>query len=172
MFLRVRNYERPKVSGSGCVRGRGRMETRTSSVDGGRRGFFGSLFDLTFTSFVTGRVVSFLYVVSLVLAVLNVLFTTGYLSVLLGAYLSGSTDSPAVGVIVGALLFLIAAPILLLLSVVYVRVLLEIVVVLFRISENTAETVRLLARREEAVAPRPAEPTEEFTDTNDEGRTG
>lgn len=148
------------------------METRKGSVGGRRKGFFGSLFDLSFTSFVTGRVVSFLYVVSLVLVVLNVLLTTGYLSVLLGAYLSGSTDSPAVGIIVGALLFLIVTPVLLLLSIVYVRVLLEIVVVLFRISDNTAETVRLLAGREDDAAPRPAEPTEELTDTNDGERTG
>jgi ABC-type transport system involved in multi-copper enzyme maturation permease subunit len=152
------------------------METRTGSVGGGRKGFFGSLFDLSFTSFVTGRVVSFLYVVSLVLVVINVLLTTGYLSILLGAYLSGSTDSTAVGIIVGALLFLIVTPILLLLSMVYVRVLLEIVVVLFRISDNTAETVRLLAEREDAAAPRPTAPpwtdgtTEGSADTNDEGR--
>lgn len=74
------------------------METRKGSVGGQHKGFFGSLFDLSFTSFVTGRVVSFLYVVSLVLVILNVLLTMGYLSILLGAYLSGSTDSPAVGV--------------------------------------------------------------------------
>jgi ABC-type transport system involved in multi-copper enzyme maturation permease subunit len=154
------------------------METRKGSVGGQRKGFFGSLFDLSFTSFVTGKVVSFLYVVSLVLVVLNVLLTMGYLSVLLGAYLSGSTDSPAVGVIVGAILFLIVTPILLLLSVVYVRVLLEIVVVLFRISDNTAETVRLLAGREPDAVPRPTVPPETDgtaegpADTNDEGRIG
>ena len=69
-------------------------------------------------------------------------------------------------------MFLIVTPVLLLLSIVYVRVLLEIVVVLFRISDNTAETVRLLAGREDDAAPRPAEPTEELTDTNDGERTG
>ncbi len=146
------------------------METRQGSGER-RKGFFGSLFDLSFTSFVTGKVVSFLYVVSLVLVVLNVLLTMGYLSTLLGAYLSGSTDSPAVGVIVGAILFLIVTPILLLLSIVYVRVLLEIVVVLFRISDNTAETVRLLSRREDDTPP-PTVPPEEFTGTDDVERIG
>lgn len=75
-------------------------------------------------------------------------------------------------------MFLIVTPILLLLSVVYVRVLLEIVVVLFKISDNTAETVRLLAGREDDANPHPTVPpgtggtTGGSADTHDEGRTG
>lgn len=124
------------------------MQTQTgyAPIDdsGGRRGFFGSLFDLSFRHFVTGKVVSFLYVISLIFAVLNALFSAVYLSVLLGAFLSAAADSSAVGWVFGILLFCILAPLLLLLSVVYVRVLLEIVVVLFRIADNTAETARHL----------------------------
>ena len=124
------------------------MQTQTGyaplDASGERRGFFGSLFDLSFRHFVTGKVVSFLYVISLIFAVLNALFSAVYLSVLLGAFLSAAADSPAVGWIMGILLFCIVAPLLLLLSVVYVRVLLEIVVVLFRIADNTAETSRHL----------------------------
>lgn len=124
------------------------MQTQTGyapvEAPGGRKGFFGSLFDLSFRHFVTGKVVSFLYVVSLIFAVLNALFSAVYLSVLLGAFVSAAADSSAVGWVLGILLFCVVAPLLLLLSVVYVRVLLEIVVVLFRIADNTAETARNL----------------------------
>ena len=107
---------------------------------GGKKGFFGSLFDLSFEHFVTGRVVSFLYVVSLIFVVLNAIVSSGYASLLLGAFLSAVADSQAIGWISGILLFLVIAPLLLFVSIVYARVLLEIVVVLFRIAENTAET--------------------------------
>ena len=123
----------------------------------GRKGFFAALFDLSFRHFVTGRVVSFLYVVSLIFAVLNALFSAGYISVLLGAFLSAVAGSSAMGWIVGVILFLISAPLFLLVSIVYVRVLLEIVVVLFRISDNTAETARLLGETTPATPSRPAE---------------
>jgi len=119
-----------------------RTETTTTGAEGHGRGFFGSLFDLSFRHFVTGRVVSALYVVSLIFAVLNALFTAGYLSVLAGAFLSSAVDSPALGWMAGIFAFLVAAPLFTFVSVVYVRVLLEIVVVLFRIADNTAETAR------------------------------
>lgn len=109
-----------------------------------RKGFFGSLFDLSFRHFITGRVVSFLYVISLIFVVLNALFSACYLSVLLGAFLSAVADSSVLGWIAGILLFLVTGPLFLLVSVVYVRVLLEIVVVLFRIADNTAEAARHL----------------------------
>lgn len=132
------------------------MQTQTgyAPIDarGGRKGFFGALFDLSFRHFVTGKVVSFLYVISLIFAVLNALFSAMYLSVLLGAFLSAAADSSAAGWVVGILLFCIVAPLLLLLSVVYVRVLLEIVVVLFRIADNTAETARHLGDLGEGLA--------------------
>lgn len=104
-----------------------------------RKGFVRSLFDMSFRHFVTGRVVAVLYVVSLVFVALNALFSAGYVSLLLGAFLSAVAGSQAIGWISGVLAFLIGAPLLLFVSVVYVRVLLEIVVVLFRIAENTAD---------------------------------
>jgi hypothetical protein len=119
-------------------------ETGTRGADGHERGFFGSLFDLSFRHLITGRVVSVLYAISLAFAVLNALFSAGYLSVLAGAFLSAVSDSPALGWIVGVLLFLFATPLLLFVSVVYVRVVLEIVVVLFRIADNTAEAAHRL----------------------------
>lgn len=117
------------------------MQTRTTADtnETGRheKGFFRSLFDLSFRHFVTGRVVSFLYVVSLIFVSPGALFSAGYFSVLLGVFLS-TVYSQALGWVAGIALFLLLAPILLFVSVVYVRVLLEIVTVLFRIAENTA----------------------------------
>jgi len=54
---------------------------------------------------VTGRVVSFIYVVSLIFVSLNALFASGYLSVLLGVFL-GSLYTQALGWAVGTVLFL------------------------------------------------------------------
>lgn len=108
-----------------------------ASIDGRRKGFFGSLFDLSFQHFVTGKVVSFLYVISLIFVSLYALFMAGYFSVLLGVFLA-ATGSEALGWISGVLLFLFLAPLLIFVCVVYVRVVLEIVIVLFRIAENTS----------------------------------
>ena len=118
-----------------------------------RKGFFGSLFDLSFRHFVTGGVVKFLYVISAALVALNALLSAGYLSAILGAFVSAASDSAGAGVITGVLLFLFTAPLLTLFSVVYVRVFLEIVMVLFRISENTAEMARSLRAASEADGP-------------------
>ncbi len=107
-----------------------------ASIGGGRKGFFKSLFDLSFKHFVTGRVVSFLYVVSLIFVSLYALFLAGYFSALLGVFVA-ATGSEALGWVSGVLLFLFLAPLLLFVGVVYVRVTLEIVVVLFRIADNT-----------------------------------
>lgn len=109
------------------------------NMGGRRKGFFASLADLSFRSFVTGRVISFLYVVSLILVTINAILVAGQVSLLVGAFLGGISDSSALGWIVGILVFLLLGAVVLLLSVIYVRVLLEIVIVLFRISENTAE---------------------------------
>jgi hypothetical protein len=116
-------------------------QAETGTNNGGRgKGFFRSLFDLSFRHFVTGRVVSFLYVISLILATLNALFSAGYASVLLGTFFTAVAGSSALGWVGGIILFLVVAPLFLLVSIVYVRVILEIVVVLFRIADNTAET--------------------------------
>ncbi|CAN5525842.1 hypothetical protein BH24ACT22_BH24ACT22_07390 [soil metagenome] len=95
--------------------------------------------DLSFNHFITGRIVSILYILSLIVVTLNALIVAGQVSFLTGVFLEARFDSSVLGWLVGILFFLIAFLLLLLLSVVYVRVLLEIVIVLFRISENTAE---------------------------------
>jgi hypothetical protein len=66
------------------------------------------------------------------------------LSILLAAILAlilivvGFSAHPAAGIIA----LLIVAPLLFLISVIYSRVFLEIIIVIFRISENTSEVVK------------------------------
>ncbi len=87
------------------------------------KGFFGSLFDIGFRSFVTTKIISVLFVISIILSALYVLgfVVAGFVS-----------DEPAAGVV-----FLILSPIFFFLLVLYARVVLEFVVVVFRIYENT-----------------------------------
>lgn len=137
----------PRGSGTGLRKGGEVMlgETGTGQdTTRGRAGFIRSIFDLSFTSFVTLRVVTILYVLSLILVALYSLFLA--FSVASGAYamtgIEATGGSPALGAILAVLSFLIVLPLVLALGVVYVRVVLELVVVLFRIAENTSEMVR------------------------------
>ena len=92
------------------------------------RGFFGSLFDFSFNSFVTSKIIGVLYVISVVLLAL--------FSIL---WIVAAFNQSAV---FGAVTLLILAPLFFLLSVIYIRVLLELAIVLFRILENTTEIAR------------------------------
>lgn len=94
------------------------------------KGFFQSLFDLEFNEFITKRVVSTLFVISVVVAAL---FS-------LGIIIDGFTDSFFWGLIK----LLIIAPLVFLLMVIFARVALEVVLVIFRIADN----VSILARKE------------------------
>jgi hypothetical protein len=89
------------------------------------KGFFESLFDLSFEDLVTTKIIKFLYIVAIIGAGLASLF-----------WISLAFN---VSAIFGVLMLLIGAPLLFLLSVIYARVLLEIIIVIFRISENTAK---------------------------------
>lgn len=93
------------------------------------RGFFDSLFDLSFGSFITTRIVKLIYVVIITSAALGALFT-----------LAGGLASRSPSAILFAL---IAAPVLFLLYVTLGRIWLEVVIVLFRIAENTETLVEL-----------------------------
>jgi hypothetical protein len=87
-------------------------------------GLVGSLFDLSFTSFVTTKLIKILYVLVLVLIGLF------YLVVLATLF----DQSAATGVV----WMLIIGPIVCLLWAIWARVLLEIAIVFFRIQESTA----------------------------------
>jgi Na+/H+-dicarboxylate symporter len=102
------------------------------------RGFFGSLFDLSFTSLVTTRIIKVLYVLAIIVIGLYALFF------ITAGFHRSSTD--------GVLVLVIAAPIFTLISLIYTRVLLEVFIALFRIMENTGELVTLAGGGESSAA--------------------
>ena len=93
------------------------------------KGFLASLFDTSFSSLVTPRVIKFIYIISMVVIGLAALFWIG----------AAFSQSAAFGLLV----LVIAAPIVSLLYLIYTRVLLEVIIALFRIMEYNAELVTL-----------------------------
>ena len=100
------------------------------------RGFIASVFDLSFTDFVTPRIVKVLFI-------LAVLFT-GFFSIVgaITTVSAGFSNSEGSG-IVALFLTLILAPLGFFLYVLLIRMWLEVVIVLFRIAENTGRLVEL-----------------------------
>ena len=92
------------------------------------RGFLSSLFDLSFTSFITTKLIKVLYVLSLLGAALIAL------SVGVSGFNAGSTT--------GLITLIIVAPITFLFGVIYCRVMMELVIVVFRAAEHVAEIAR------------------------------
>lgn len=90
-------------------------------------GFFAALFDLSFTSLVTTRIIKVLYVLAIIVIALYALFFIA------AGFHQSSTD--------GLLVLVIGAPLFALFSLIYTRVLLEVFIALFRIMENTGELV-------------------------------
>lgn len=89
------------------------------------KGFLGSLLDLSFTSFVTTKLIKVLYILTMVLIGL----------IALGIIGSGF----AISTVVGFIFIITVAPIFVLLALIYTRVILELMIVVFRIAESTAE---------------------------------
>jgi hypothetical protein len=83
-------------------------------------GFFRSLFDLSFTSFITTKIVKLVYVVTLVLAFVTAVF-------LVVAAIRADTTA--------GVLALIGAPLVALIWIVLARLWLELVIIVFRITE-------------------------------------
>jgi hypothetical protein len=94
-----------------------------------QKGFFGALFDFSFSSFVTTKIVKVLYVLSMIFA---------GLVWLIYAAVGFSANAG-----LGAVILLIAGPIFFLFSVIYTRVLLEFFIVIFRVMESNLELVAL-----------------------------
>ena len=105
------------------------------------RGFFGALFDVSFTSFITTRIIKVLYIITLVLIGL------GALAFVIAAF--------ANSIIGGLFTLIIAAPLVALLYVIYTRVILEVLIAVFRIMELNAEQVSLLRQAQGLSAPQP-----------------
>lgn len=85
-------------------------------------GFVSRLFDFSFRTFVTTSIIKILYVLALAGAVIVTLLV-----------FAGFARGGAAGAVLG----LIVAPIVLAVSVIVARVYMEILIVLFRIAENT-----------------------------------
>ncbi|MFQ5914759.1 MAG: DUF4282 domain-containing protein [Nitrospinota bacterium] len=87
--------------------------------------FLASLFDFSFETFITARVVKVLYGLSIAAAALWALFLI----------VAGFRQSAGSGV----LMLIVGGPLLFVIAVIYARVILEIVLVIFRISEHTSK---------------------------------
>jgi Domain of unknown function (DUF4282) len=113
--------------------------------------FFGSLFDLSFSSFITIRLVKVLYVLTLILLAL------AYVAIAIALFAGGDQDATSIGVdgtietsdddsgnvVLGVLWLLIFGPLLMLFYVLFYRVIFELIVVVFRIFENTRDQLAL-----------------------------
>jgi len=108
------------------------------------KGFFSSLFDLSFSSLVTTKIIKVLYVITLVLIGLGYVFFT------VSAF---AADSGA-----GVFVLVIVGPLLALFYTVYARVLMEIIIALFRIMESNIEIAGLMRGQGQpaSIAPTPS----------------
>jgi hypothetical protein len=108
---------------------------------GDSRGFLESLFDVSFSSLITTRVIKVLYILSMIIIGLFALFFV----------VAAFSNSVAGGIIV----LVVIAPLAALLYLIYVRVLLELVIVIFRIMETNTELVALQRGATGATTPPP-----------------
>ncbi|MBN2310971.1 MAG: DUF4282 domain-containing protein [Candidatus Hydrogenedentes bacterium] len=91
------------------------------------KGFFAGLFDFSFSEFITVRLIPVIYFISLLGAALGAL----------GVFISAAATKS-----VGAILIsLVMAPAAFFLSVLLTRIWLEMLIVVFRIAENTGRLV-------------------------------
>lgn len=87
-------------------------------------GFFGTLFNFSFSEFLTPKIIKILYAIGLVLAAIGALVFIG----------AGFHRGAGIGII-----FLIISPVVFLLYALAVRIYLEILMVLFRIAGRVDE---------------------------------
>ena len=103
------------------------------------KGFIGSLFDLSFTEFVTTRLIKLLFVLAIIGAGIQTFI------ILIGSFAGGFASG---------LLGLIFSPVIFLVMVVLSRVWLELIIVVFRIAENTGRMVNL-SQKSPVIEPAP-----------------
>ncbi len=94
--------------------------------------FFTSLFDFSFSRFVTIRLVKFLYVISVISLVV----------VMIGVIIVGFTEAVSDVEVVG---YIVLGPVLSFLYLLAIRIWFELVVVVFRIGETATEIRDLLS---------------------------
>ena len=99
------------------------------------KGFLGSLFDLSFTEFITTRVIKALFILAIIVSAIAAVV------IVVSGFVSGALSG---------IVLLVISPILFLVYVILARVWLELVIVIFRIAENTG---RLAEQGQGAAAP-------------------
>lgn len=90
----------------------------------GSKGFFGSLFDVSFSSFVTSKLIKVVYVLWMILSAL----------LTIGVIVAGFGRSTGLGI-----LALVLSPVAFFLCLILGRVYCELVIVLFRIAEHVRD---------------------------------
>ena len=93
------------------------------------KGFLSSLFDVSFSSLITTKVIKVIYVLSMILIGLTAL-----------VFVAGAFSN---SVAAGLFTLIILAPLAALLYLIYVRVILEVIICVFRIMESNVELVSL-----------------------------
>jgi hypothetical protein len=113
---------------------RGAIVGGASSAD---RGFFGSLFDFSFSSFVTPKVIKVIYALQIIMCGL------GTLGFMYSQYDRASRiSSYGYGNATEAYMAMLFAPVGFCIAVLFSRIMLEVTIVLFRIAENLGEINR------------------------------
>ena len=95
-------------------------------------GFFGALFDMSFSEFITTKLIKVLYV--LLLCLIGIGLVVGVLSGLSTMFRRG-------GLLAG-LVTVIVVPVVALILVIGARMWMETIIVLFRIAENTSDIAK------------------------------
>jgi Domain of unknown function (DUF4282) len=117
------------------------------------KSFFGSLFDLSFRSFITIRLVKVLYILALIL------LTLAYIGIAVAIFSGGDEQATSISVdgtvetsddggnaVLGVLWLIVFGPLLMFFYVLLYRVFFELIVVVFRIYENTRDQLALTQR--------------------------
>ena len=117
-----------RLGGGGMMGGAMGGLVSSAGLKQGGGGFFGALFDFSFTSFVTPKIIKVLFILGVLVVSL---YAIGMLLIGLFSMVRGAIGS--------GLGMLIVAPIIFVLGICYVRVLLEVMVAIFRIAENTSQ---------------------------------
>lgn len=97
------------------------------------KGFMGSLFDLSFSHFITTKLVKILFILGLIGTAFYCLF-----------FIVTLFTQSAIAGVVG----LILSPLIALFGVIYLRVLMEMLIVIFRAAEHLAELVELTRQKQ------------------------
>lgn len=108
------------------------------------KGFFASLFDISFSSLVATKVIKIIYVLSMILIGLFAL-----------VFVAGAFSN---SVAAGLFTLIILAPLAALLYLIYVRVILEVIICVFRIMETNVELVSLQRAATGPATPPPSPP--------------